>query len=467
MAILSVKNLQSISPRSWLRKGSFGAHVLTLTTGTGLAHGFTIIATLILARLFSPADFGALALFVAITSILSAVGSWRYDAAIMLPERHEDAANVQALAFLILIGMCGLSLLGVAMFRHPIAARLLGEERFASWLWGVPVSLFWLGLFQIFATWSSRMKQFQRLAIANVSQSLGTFAGQLGLVTAGLGGPEALVSGWIAGQAVGTLVLGGQVLREYGGFWKKSWDWASVRAGFVKYRNFPIYNSPYLLAQTVADQCVFLALRIFASVHVVGLFSMARRAVLAPVTLLTSSAQQVFYEKAATQLKSSRLEPFVLRILRLQVAIGTPVLVLFAFEAKWLFRLILGSAWAEVGLYAAMLAFLGYAYFVTAWMERIFDVQGRQKIALIWELARDFVVIGGLAAVLVLTRNPVLAIGTYVGLDILSLVVWLTVAFRIAHFAVENLWQIGAVGLGTGSAAAVVLWAIHAVFQTW
>lgn len=464
MAILSVKHLQNFPPRLLLRKGSFGAHVLTLTTGQGLAQGFTIISTVILARLFSPADFGVLALFVAITSILSAVGSWRYEAAIMLPEKHEEAVNVQVLAALILVGMCGLSMLGVALFRHAIA-RLLGEERLAPWLWGVPVSLLLSGFSRIFTVWYSRMKQFQRLAVSSVSQSLGIFVSQLGLVTAGLGGPEALVSGWIAGQAVGTIVLGGPAIREYGKFWKKSWDWTSVRAGFVKFRNFPIYNSPYLLAQTVAEQSVFLALRIFASIHVVGLFSMARRAVLAPVTLLSSSAQQVFYEKAATELRSGGLEPFVLRILRLQVAIGTPVLVFFVFEAKWLFRFILGNAWAEAGVYAAMLAFLGYMNFVSAWMERIFDVQGKQKIALLWELARDVLVIGGLATALVWTRNPVLSIGIYVGLDFLCLVVWLIVAFRIAHFAPKNLWRIGAVFLGTGSTTAAALQAVHAILQ--
>jgi len=465
MAILSVKGLQGLFPRILQRKDSFGAHVLTLTAGTGVSHSITIVATLLLARLFSPADFGVLALFVAVTSVLSVVGSWRYEAAIMLPEKHEEATNVQALAFLILVAMCGLSLLGVAGFRHPIA-RLLGAERFAPLLWGVPVSLFMLGLFQIFAIWCSRMKQFQRLAIATVSQSMGTVASQLGFVAAGLRGPEALVAGWIVGQAVGTLVLGGPTIREYGGSWKKSWDWASVHAGFLKYRNFPMYNTPYLVAQTLADQFVFLVLRIFTNLHVVGLFSMARRAVLAPVTLLTSSAQQVFYEKAATELRSGRLEPFVLRILTLQVAIGTPLLVVFVFEAKPLFRLILGTLWAEVGVYAAMLASLGYVYGLTAWMERIFDIQGKQKIALLWELVRDVVIIGGLASGLAITRNPVLSVGIYVGLDFLCLVVWLIVAFRVASFSAKNLWQIGAVFLGTGSLSAAALLAIHAISRS-
>ena len=65
-AIEIIDGLQSAFLRGSPRKGSFSAHVITLTAGMGLAQGFTVVGTLILARLFTPADFGVFALFIAI-----------------------------------------------------------------------------------------------------------------------------------------------------------------------------------------------------------------------------------------------------------------------------------------------------------------------------------------------------------------------------------------------------------------
>jgi len=325
--------------------------------------------------------------------------------------------------------------------------------------------VFFSGLYQILNYWCIRMKRFHLLAIGGVCQSVGTFASQLALAKTGFSGPVALVFGWIAGQGLGIVILGGQTANDYRESLKVSFHWAALRAGFLKYKNFPIYNTPYIFAQTLAGQLLFLALRLFASVHVVGLFSMARKAVYAPVTLLSSSMRPVFYEKATVELKSGRLEPFVLKILKLQVLVGTPALVAFVFAAKPIFRFVLGNVWTEVGAYAAMLAFLAYMDFVTTWMDRIFDVQGRQRVALAWELLRDIVVVGGLVIALVLTHNPLLSVGAYVALEFLCSAGWVVVAFKIANFSMTSFWEVGRLCLGSGGIAAALVWAVQMLFR--
>jgi len=455
-----------ISTRLLLRKGTFSANVLTLTAGTVLSQGLNAAATLILARIFTPEDFGLLALFMAITTSLSVIASWRYETAVMLPEKEEEAANLQVLAFLILLGMSALSLVCVALFRNSIA-QMLGENRLAPWLWGVPITLFSSGLYQILSYWASREKHFHLLAISRVGQTLGIVGAQLGFLALGLGGAKALIFGWVAGQSVGVAILFERALKDEGQFVRRSLDWGLVRSGFFKYKNFPIYTAPYTFVGNAAKQVVFVVLRVFADIHVVGLFSMARRAVTLPVSFITSSMKQVFYEKASTELNSGHLEPFVLRILKIQVALATPVLVFFVFEAELLLGVVLGAVWAASGPFASLLAFSGYLEFVTSWMDRIFDVKGRQNLALTWEVLRDIVVIGFLALSLRLLGNPLLAVGVYVALDFLCIVVWIVMAFRTANFTVSNLWQIGALFLGVGSVVAAMLWGIRLIFTPW
>jgi len=455
-----------ISTQRLLRKGSFTSHVLTLTAGSTFSQAVNAAGTLVLARLFSPADFGLLALFMAITAFLSVVGSWRYETAVMLPEEEREAANLQVLALLILLGMCALSLVCVAVGRHPIAVAL-GEPQLAPWLWGVPISLLATGLYQIASYWASRMKYFHLLAISRVSQTVGVVGIQLGLLALGLRGPLALILGWVAGQVVGTITLMWRAVLDEGEFLIRSFDWSLVRAGFFKYKNFPLYTAPYSFCGNGAKQLTVVILRVFVDIGVVGWFSMARRVVSLPLSLVTVSMNQVFYEKAATEMKAGRLEPFVSRVIKLQIALGTPLLVYFMFEAPLLFRIALGPVWATAGAYAALLSVSGFVDFVTSWMDRIFDVKGRQRLALIWEIVRDAIVIGCFAVTLWGSHSPLLGVTVYIALDFICSVIWLLIVYQISDFLFRNLWHIGGLFVGIGSVATILLWVIGRTFSQW
>jgi O-antigen/teichoic acid export membrane protein len=78
-------------------KSEFGRNVLTLMTGTTIAQSIPVAITPILTRLYTPEDFGLLAVFVALTAILGSIANGRYELAIMHPEKDEESINIAAL----------------------------------------------------------------------------------------------------------------------------------------------------------------------------------------------------------------------------------------------------------------------------------------------------------------------------------------------------------------------------------
>jgi len=56
-----------------------------------------------------------------------------------------------------------------------------------------------------------------------------------------------------------------------------------------------------------------------------------------------------------------------------------PLVVLVAYDAKLIFGFLLGSKWVAAGSFAAILAFLSFLYFLTSWLDRLFDVRGPPK----------------------------------------------------------------------------------------
>ena len=445
--------------------GRFASHVLALVTGNGIAQAVTMGGTLLLARLVAPEAFGSFALFVTLVTFLSVLGGARYELAVMLPERDEEAANILVLAVSIVVLISALSLAAVALFHAGIVA-LVGDPKLSPWLWGVPIALLVNALYQVLALWHGRMKRFHWNATARVILAVGTISSQL-LLLISHSAAVALIGGWFLGQLMGTSFLAGRIVVGDAWFLWKAFRWSIVRQSLVRYRNFPLYKSPVSFMSNSASQLVLIVLRLFSGLDVVGLYSLAARAVYLPVTLIASSMNDVFYEKAATELKHGRLESFVTRLLRIQVVLAAPLLILAAFDSKLIFGELLGKKWAVAGTYAGILVFASFMYFLTSWLDRLFDVRGRQRLSLALESTRNLLALGGLSLVLWRTDDAVAAVGVYVCLQVAYSSTWLIFVYRIAGFNPRALLSLLRDALLSIAAALAVIGGLHILLHGW
>ena len=67
-------------------RGSFFKGVVTLLSGTIISRIVAIIGIPVLARIYTPAEFGVLALFTTISALVTSVACGRYEMAVVLPE---------------------------------------------------------------------------------------------------------------------------------------------------------------------------------------------------------------------------------------------------------------------------------------------------------------------------------------------------------------------------------------------
>lgn len=445
---------------------SFLSNVATLASGAGISEGIRVLGTLILARLIAPSDFGFLALFVTIVSIVSVSGGARYELAIMLPKEDREAANVAVLATLAGLGIALVSAVGIFALR-PQLTRFLGDPRIGGWLWAVPVVLFLSAFGEVGRYWFGRTKNFHLVAIGKISQSAGVLGGQFGLWALHVSGGMALIGGWLIGQGAWAAVIVGCMLAKNGRFIYSSLDFSQIWALAIKHRAFPIYRTPYSFLANGASQLIFVVLRAFCGLDIIGLYLLANRAIYFPVALFGSSMGQVFYQKAATEINSPNLEPFVARLVRVQITFGVPLLIFFSFEAPLLFRTFLGARWQLAGNFAAWLAFAGFLYLLDAWLVRLFDVCGRQRLALILQIVSGGASLAALSATLYFGRSPVEAIAAFTISEVACSIVWLIFAYRISNFHVGNLAILAKDFAIAALPLASVVYAIHRLTAGW
>ena len=86
---------------SLIPKEEFSKNVLTLVSGTAIAQIIPIAISPVLTRIYTPEEFGIYAIFTSIVIIFSVISNGRYELAIVLPEKDEDAINIFALGLII------------------------------------------------------------------------------------------------------------------------------------------------------------------------------------------------------------------------------------------------------------------------------------------------------------------------------------------------------------------------------
>jgi len=366
---------------------AFARHVGLLVSGAALGHGLTALAAPILGRLYTPAEFGLLALFTALVAILAEAASWRYELAIVLPADDEDARTLVALASLVVIAMALASLAAVALAGDALAG-VLESPALAIYLWWLPPALLVIGLYRVLSYWATRKQAYRRLSAAQIARSLTAATVQLatGLLGFQAGG---LIGGRVAGETGALAALGGAFCRRGGRPpLPRPMRIDSLRRLAREYADFPKFSLPQGLVNAVSQSMPAFLLAYFFDAHIVGLYAMAHRLLHLPARFIGQAVRQVFLQQASERLQQAG----DLRRLHLQTTLALagfgffPALIVLLWGPE-LFTLFLGDAWQAAGGYARWMVLWLFFAFINPPSTVLMQVLRRQHILLIFDLA--------------------------------------------------------------------------------
>ena len=382
--------MPSFEPRELVRG------MAPLLAGAGAAQLVSFAALPLLTRLYTPADFGALAFFGA-GALLA--GLWicgRYELAVPIPKDDDDARGILSLA----------TLLGIvaALVSVPVSFvvrdLLLAHERFrdvAPWVVWIPPSLLLTSLYQPLSYWFTRKARFRSIAATRAVQSTVAAVAQIAFGGLGALGPIGLIGGALAGQAAATIGLEIAARADAPLLPRLGAARSHLRALASRYRDFPLFTTPAGLLQLAADQVPLLLVPALFGVAVAGAYALPARLLQALVLLVAAPAAQVFYPLAARR-EGADLADAARRVQRMLLAwTVTPSLVV-AVTADSLFATAFGEDWRTSGGYFLLLL----PWFVTAVpfapLSQLLLVLERQRDALHVHLGVLVASLGGLLA---------------------------------------------------------------------
>jgi hypothetical protein len=363
-------------------KSKFNSNVLILLTGTTFAQAIPIAITPILTRLYTPEDFGLLALFVAITSILGAVANGRYEQAIMVTKKDKDTINVAALSFLIALCFSIILLISILFFNKQIS-NLLNSQDISFWLYFVPFVVLMIGLSKILNYLNLKKKLFKDIAKIKVYKTTSMSAVQLGFSFTKSG-----ATGLIMGQIISHVFSNYKLVKSM----QQKYDLKKTKATQIKllakrFINFPKFSLPATIANSLAPNLINFFSLIFFSATTLGFYHLAQMFLSIPSATVGYSISEVFFKEASDEKKKTGkcIVTFNKTLVKLFI-VSFVFFGIFIFIAEDVFSLVFGENWRIAGTYAKYLAPMFAVSFIIASLSSVDTIMEKQIFFLFFNI---------------------------------------------------------------------------------
>lgn len=360
---------------------TFSKNVITLVTGTTLGQAIPIAFSPILTRIYSPADFGVLALFISVVTILGSIISGKYENAIILPENEKEAKKIATICIGISFVISAILFL-IILISNDYLCYLVGDFSISDWLYFIPIVTFLIGLFNTLNFYATRHKKFNFIAQNHVSKSLSLVIGQIFLsyLKSGFFG---LIAGRILSYIIAPFHL--MVKLKYDFYHKL--NYFDIKLLTKKYINFPKFE---MFATLFANSAIYfnnLLIPVFFTTTNLGFFSLVVKVLTAPFTLIGHSVGQVFFKEANEQKEKNGNSYLLVRSLIIKMSLfSIPSFLAFYFVAEDAFEIIFGEEWRTAGLYAKFLAPMYCLKFIVAPLTIIHSVYEKLKSSMFLQL---------------------------------------------------------------------------------
>ena len=368
--------------RPKLKISEFYRNTLKLLTSISIAQLIPIVITPILTQYFTPQDFGVYGLYISICAIFGVVASAKYDVAIMLPKKKVDAINILALSFLItfIFSIFCFSILNIF---HETFFKITESDFLKKYYFIIPFSIFLISINQSIVMWFNRDKKYNRIAAQNLLKS-GSNSGFSLLL-----GVKSINFGLIVGNLISLITI--SFFNIYSFLKECNTTLINIRImrkNFLKYIDFLKFSTISNLFNSFSNIGMTILIIVFFGPKIAGLYFLAEKLVAIPISFITSSISQVYFQKASTLFYSDKIALLNLtnRIQKKIFFILFPFLVICSLFGKELFS-ILGEEWGQAGI--ILKYFTGFILLKNLYspISHIGDILNKQKVLLFFNIS--------------------------------------------------------------------------------
>ncbi len=338
-----------------------------------------MVRLIILARLLVPEDFGLMAMVTVVIGFAEIFSDGGISSAIIY---RQDTSRDQLASLYWLNIFAGITVFLLVWATIPFVVQFYGESRLADLMSWTALIFLIAPIGQQFRILLQKELEFKRLAQVMV---LAAVIGTVVAVWSALSGQGVFSLVWGQLAAVTTRTL---LLARLG--WKKAWapSFHFSTSDLKGYIGFGAYHMGTRMMGYVSSNVDYFIIGRFLGAEVLGVYMLAYRLVVLPLTKLNPVLTQVAFPVfARKQADNAALRRGYLQMIRMIAFMTFPVLVMAGMTAHIFVPLLLGEKWLPAVPFIQILVVLGLLKSMVQPMVTIMLAKGRPDIGFKWSLA--------------------------------------------------------------------------------
>ncbi|MGH8168640.1 MAG: oligosaccharide flippase family protein, partial [Woeseiaceae bacterium] len=421
--------MPEIWPSKLLRRHrAFVADFATMMSGKSISASIALFTMPIVARFFTPTDFGIAAVYLSIIGIASNIAAFRYETALVLPKDHEQAQLLLVLCYRVLFATCTVTLFAVVLYDIS-GYSWSAMEMLGYWMYFLPLGIMLMAALQIQEAWLARQQAFKVIASTTVLGTSINSGVRIGLGAFQGSSVFALILSNLLGMGCRLVIQNSASKEGLGAAFKPS-TMSELRQIARQYSDFPLLNAPAALVFSFGQNLPVLLFGALYAPAVAGFYAMANRLSQAPMIVVASSMRRVFLQKAAAinNRGGSLRKAFLL------TTIGLALLGIVPFGTLWLFgqailELVLGRQWSQAGHYLSIMSPWLLMIWVTSPCNAVFIVLRKQKLWLWIQSGLTLVRIAAIGVAFLIGAEAVWTLKAFVAATVAGNVATLLIAY--------------------------------------
>ena len=394
--------------------------IALLSGGQATAALIPIFSAPVLGRIYSPADYVLLAIFISVSQLFVVVASLQYRHAIIAEKSDRRALTALGLCISLNAIIASVVLLAVVSF-FLIKRELFTVFQNGWWLLFLPLSVLVNSFMLAVSTYANRLERYKIMTSIQIVAALLSVVVPIWLGLLGWGG-NGLMTALMISQIAAAALYVSWLFADIGSNKRRIASYRELKISALRNRRFPFFTLPGVLLSSMSMQVPIFALTFLGAETALGAFNRARSLVSMPSTLMGEAVGQGFRARASRQYR----ETGTCRTLMVKSMLGMSLLGFFPFGVLFVWgepviALYLGPEWKIAGTIATILAPMLYLRFISAPFGAVFQFTGRQKLAFKLNVVFSILIISSVSYCL------------YIGVDALGVITAFSVAYAAVH----------------------------------
>lgn len=359
----------------------FTKNVVLIASSTFFVYGLMYIAIPILSKIYGPEEYGKYTTTFSFIMLSSIVASARYEVAILLPPKDEDALTIMKLCMIIsVVFSCIIVfLLSILNFcRFEFLVKFYYLFRFDTALL-VGFYICSITANTILLNWISRNKDFKILSLSRFIR-FGTAI--LVSILCGLlyKSYYMLLIGDIIGLIISSLIIYFRSSIDRFSLYK--FDFHAISSLANRYNEFPLFSLPSaFLNKTISQSPIFLLSYFFTPIHV-GNYGMCERLLSVPTSLISEAISNVFRGELSSSKNSLHKKDTFYKVLKRLVTMAIPIFTILYFWGDNILNYMFSQQWELAMVYSKLLVLPLFFQFIFTPLTFVLFYFEKQKLEL-------------------------------------------------------------------------------------